>query len=94
MRKLLVLLLVLLLVSCSWPFGKKTAQTAPAKSDKGELVGGGAGTPKPGDVRLIDGKEYIYAGNRKFGLFPDEPQYKWLPKDEYTPGVFDPLPDG
>ena len=87
MRKLLVLLLVLVLVSCSWPFGKKT-QNAPAKSEKGELVGE-SDKPKPGDVRLVDGKEYIYAGNRKFGMSPDEPQYQWVPKDQYSPGVFD-----
>jgi hypothetical protein len=87
MRKLLVFLLVLVLVSCSWPFGKKT-QNAPAKSDKGELVGE-SDKPKPGDVRLIDGKEYIYAGNRKFGMSPDEPQYQWVPRDQYSPGVFD-----
>jgi hypothetical protein len=87
MHKLLVLLLVLTLVSCSWPFGKK-AQNAPAKSEKGDLVGESS-TPKPGDVRLVDGKEYIYAGNRKFGISPDEPQYQWVPKDQYSPGVFD-----
>jgi len=87
MHKFLVVLLVLVLVSCSWPFGKK-AQNAPAKDEKGELVGE-SDKPKPGDVRLIDGKEYIYAGNRKFGITPDEPQYQWVPKDQYSPGVFD-----
>ncbi len=87
MHKLLVLLIVLVLVSCSWPFGKKT-QNAPVTSEKGELVGQ-SDKPKPGDVRLVDGKEYIYAGNRKFGISPEEPQYKWVPKDEYAPGVFD-----
>lgn len=87
MYKLVVLLLVLVLVSCSWPFGKKT-QNAPVKSEKGELVGE-SDKPKPGDVRLVGGKEYIYAGNRKFGMSPEEPQYQWVPKDEYSPGVFD-----
>ena len=71
------------------PFGKKTTKNTPAKSEKGELVGGGGEKPKPGDVRLIDGKEYIYAGNRKFGITPNEPQYQWVPKDQYSPGVFD-----
>jgi hypothetical protein len=87
MYKLLVLLLVLILVSCSWPFGKKT-QNAPVKSEKGELVGEGE-KPKPGDVRLVDGKEYIYVANRKFGMSPEEPQYLWMPKDQYSPGIFD-----
>ena len=87
MRKFLVLLCVLVLVSCSWPFGKK-AEKAPVKTDKGELVGESE-KPKPGDVRTIDGKEYIYAGNRKFGMNPDEPQYQWVAKDQYSPGVFD-----
>jgi hypothetical protein len=58
------------------------------KSEKGELVGEGE-KPKPGDVRLVDGKEYIYVANRKFGMSPEEPQYLWMPKDQYSPGIFD-----
>ena len=45
--------------------------------------------PKPGDVRVVDGVEYIYARNRKFNISPDEPEYQWVPKDQYSPGVFD-----
>jgi hypothetical protein len=82
----LVFLLVALLVSCSWPFGKKT--NVPVKTEKGEAVGQ-SDKPKPGDVRVIDGVEYIYARNRKFNITPDEPEYKWVPKDQYSPGVFD-----
>jgi len=38
MRKLLVFFLVVLLASCSLPFGKKTTKE-PTKSEKGEAVG-------------------------------------------------------
>ncbi len=87
MRKLLVFLLVVLLASCSiWPFGKKTS--VPVKTEKGEIVGQ-TDKPKPGDVRVVDGVEYIYARNRKFNISPDEPEYQWVPKDQYSPGVFD-----
>jgi hypothetical protein len=90
MRKLLLLFLVLLLASCSWPFGKKA--DVPVRTEKGEVVGQ-SDKPKPGDVRIIDGVEYIYARNRKFNITPDEPEYKWVPKDQYSPGVFDSVAD-
>ena len=90
MKKILVIVLILLLTSCSWPFGKKstTASTAPTKDPKGELVSDKGG-PKPGDVELIDGVEWIYARNRKFAYTPGEPEYMWVRKDQYSPGVFE-----
>ncbi len=58
------------------------------KTEKGEMVGQ-SDKPKPGDVRVVDGVEYIYARNRKFNISPNEPEYQWVPKDQYSPGVFD-----
>jgi hypothetical protein len=37
----------------------------------------------------MDGTEYIYARNRRFQLTPYEPEYLWLPKDQYSPGIFE-----
>ncbi len=86
---MLVLFLVLLLASCSWPFGKKTSN-APANSEKGESVGQ-SDQPKPGDVKIVDGVEYIYARNRRYNEFDEPEQYKWVRKDEYSPTLFESL---
>lgn len=101
MRKYIVLFLVLGLASCSWmPFvGKKSdkdaaqkksdAATKTADKQKGEKVEEVA--PKPGDIKVIDGVEYIYARNKKYMLTPYEPENVWIRKDLYSPGVFDSL---
>ena len=47
----------------------------------------GEDTPKPGDIKVIDGVEYIYARNRRFMFTPYEPEYIWIRKDQYTPGM-------
>ncbi|MGD0228985.1 MAG: hypothetical protein ABSC19_01340 [Syntrophorhabdales bacterium] len=92
MYKALVLLLAALLVSCSLlPFGKKTTAKPPT-TEKGEVVAQ-TDQPKPGDVRIIDGVEYIYARNRRYQLTPYEPEYEWVRKDQYSPGVFDSISD-
>ena len=93
MRKFLVLFLIVLLASCSWPFGKKPAKEAqPTKTEKGEIVAA-SDQPKPGDVRLINGIEYIYARNRRYQLTPYEPEYEWVRRDDYAPGLFDSVSD-
>jgi hypothetical protein len=94
MQKLIILILVLLLVSCSMPFGKKKAEApaAPQKSEKGEKVQ--ETEAKPGDVKLVDGVEYIYAKNRRFQLTPYEPEYLWIRKDQYSPGLFESITAG
>lgn len=97
MRKIILLLLVLSLVSCSYlPFGKKKdedpSKTAKktdaasakksARSDAEEMK-----EPEMGDIKVIDGIEYIYTRNRKYMLTPYEPPYVWVRKDQYTPGI-------
>jgi len=88
MRKLLVLFLIVFLASCSWPFGKKTNNSS-ANTEKGESVAQ-SDQPKPGDIKIVDGVEYIYARNRKYGLEQQE-EYVWMRKDQYSPGLFDSL---
>ncbi len=94
MRKVLVLFLIVLLASCSLPFGKKAAKdtSQPTKTEKGEIVTGND-QPKPGDIRLVNGIEYIYARNRRFQLTPYEPEYQWVRKDDYSGGLFDSVTD-
>ncbi len=76
--------------SCSLPFGKKKADQAPQKSAKGERIDAGS-EPKPGDIKLVEGIEYIYARNRKFNVMAGEPEYIWYRKDQYSPGLFETL---
>jgi hypothetical protein len=44
-------------------------------------------TPEPGDIKVIDDVEYIYASNRKYMSTPYEPLYVWIRKDEHTPRI-------
>ncbi len=89
MRNLLILLLVCLLVSCSIPFGKKKTPATTANTEKGQKIEDNK--PKPGDIKMVDGVEYIYAKNRRFAQAPYEPEYVWVRKDQYSPGLFDTL---
>jgi hypothetical protein len=70
------------------PFGKKKTDQTAGKSEKGERVDAGS-EPKPGDIKLVDGVEYIYAQNRRYNSVSGEPQYVWYRKDQYSPGLFD-----
>ena len=89
MRNLLIILLVCLLASCSIPFGKKKVDETATKTDKGQKIEDDQ--PKPGDIKMVDGVEYIYAKNRRFAQAPYEPEYVWVRKDQYSPGIFDTL---
>jgi hypothetical protein len=105
MRKIILMLLVLSLASCSYlPFGKKkdedpsktgkksdtaSSQKKSARGDAEEIK-----EPQMGDIKVIDGIEYIYTRNRKYMLTPYEPPYVWVRKDQYTPGMGEALSFG
>ncbi len=93
MKKLIVLLIALSLVSCSTnPFAKKKdantgatgSETKKGQSQKTAQIGEEA--PKPGDIKVLDGVEYIYARNKRWQFTPYEPEYMWIRKDQYSPG--------
>ncbi len=93
-----VLLLIAFTASCSsmWPFSSKKqetpAKTEPAKAekktakkiDKMEKIDE-SGETKPGDIKIVDGVEYIYVSNRRYMYTPYEPEYVWVRKDQYSP---------
>ena len=93
MKKFIVIVVALFLASCATnPFASKKdagtpapgSETKQAQTQKSARIG--EDTPKPGDIKVIDGVEYIYARNRKFMFTPYEPEYIWIRKDQYTPG--------
>jgi hypothetical protein len=91
MKKFIVIFLVVFLVSCATnPFAsKKDASTPSSDAKQGQAQKStriGEDVPKPGDIKVIDGVEYIYARNRKFMFTPYEPEYVWLRKDQYAAG--------
>jgi hypothetical protein len=45
--------------------------------------------PQKGDVRVIDGVEYVYGKNPRFMVTPQEPLYVWLRRDQYAPDTLD-----
>ncbi len=104
MRKIVILLLVIVLASCSYmPWGKKkdedpaktakktdsATQKKPARGEPEEVK-----EPELGDIKVIDGVEYIYTRNRKYMLTPYEPPYVWVRKDQYAPGIGEALSFG
>jgi len=102
MRKWIALCLALSLFSCSYiPFTKKKTDTPPPaqaqkkdekRVDRGEKIE--ESEAKPGDIKLIDGIEYIYTRNRRYQLTPYEPEYVWVRKDQYSPGLGESLMSG
>jgi len=93
MKKLIVLLIALSLVSCSTnPFAKKKdantgatgSETKKGQSQKTAQIGEEA--PTPGDITVLDGVEDIYARNKRWQVTPYEPEYMWIRKDQYSPG--------
>lgn len=81
------------------PFGKKkdegsskadktseASKTGQKKSPRGESAEE-VKEPELGDIKVIDGVEYIYTRNRKYMLTPYEPAYVWIRKDQYVPGI-------
>lgn len=75
-------------VSCSYmPFTKKKDATPQSQAKTEQAIRIEEDVPKPGDIKVIDGVEYIYARNRKFMFTPYEPEYVWIRKDQYTPRI-------
>jgi hypothetical protein len=93
MKNLIILLIALSLISCSTnPFAKKKdastdvsgSETKQGQTQKTTQIG--EEVPKPGDIKVLDGVEYIYARNKRWMYTPYEPEYMWIRKDQYAPG--------
>lgn len=95
-RTCILILIAFLFLSCSsMPFTKNktgseagnTGRVDERSKTKKVDIGGQAevSAPKPGDVKVIDGVEYIYVSNRRYMLTPYEPEYVWERKDQHVP---------
>ena len=92
--KLIILLLNFFLLSCSSAF---PTQMSTPEDPQGYLEAAGKARengPLEGDVRVIDGAEYVYGKNIKYMTTPYEPAYLWVPREIYTPSLIDTLPGG
>jgi hypothetical protein len=87
MKKIIILFLAAtFLSSCSYlPFTKKNEEQKKTVQKKVDIEE--AKEPKPGDIKVIDGIEYIYARNRRYQLERNEPENVWIRKDQYSPGL-------
>jgi len=88
---LIVILVSLFLVCCSHsPAAKNTTDDSRKYlEDAGKARKYG---PLEGDVRVIDGLEYVCGKNAKYMLTPFEPLYVWVRRYLYTPSVIDTFP--
>jgi hypothetical protein len=94
MRKLLIILpIAVITVACSMPFTSKKAPDVSQNTTNKERVDVGS-EPKPGDIKIIEGTEYIYAKNRRYLTTSYEPEYIWYRKDQYSPSLFDSIREG
>jgi hypothetical protein len=86
-KYVVTLLLVFLFASCSsMPFSEKKQLTAlGTEPSTGKTASVEELAPEPGNIKVIEGIEYIYASNRRYMFTPYEPLYVWIKKDEYTP---------
>ena len=97
MKKLITIILAATLVSsCSYlPFvGKKDDKPAKTDEKKAEQkkvdISEEGRVPMAGDIKVIDGVEYIYTRNRQRTLdVQQEPENIWIRKDQYSPGLFE-----
>jgi hypothetical protein len=88
----MILLLNFFLLSCSsaFPTQKSTPEDPHGYLEAARKARENG--PLEGDVRVIDGAEYIYGKNIKYMTTPYEPAYLWLPREIYTPSLVDTLP--
>jgi len=78
--KALILLPVPLLLSCSTLISENRSMDSAVKTEKAEKTQ--EGTPRLGDTKIVNGVEFIYEINPRFGSDPYEPQSKWFRKDQ------------
>jgi hypothetical protein len=82
-----MLLLLVFLASCSSVSSSEKSRltVSGVEPNTAKTASVEAPAPEPGDIKVIDGVEFIYASNRRYMFTPYEPLNVWIRKDEYTP---------
>jgi hypothetical protein len=82
-----VLFLIFFFVSCSSmpTVQDKSPKISKTTVNEKEVKNLRQPEPQPGDIKVIDDVEFIYASNRRYMFTPYEPLNVWIRKDEYTP---------
>jgi hypothetical protein len=86
---LIILLLSVSLLACSSSSKKKDESPEQLILDAADARKTG---PLPGDVRVINGVEWVYGRNVKYMDTPDQPLNIWVPREYYSPSVSDTMP--
>ena len=90
MKKIIILFLaatISFILQLPALYQKKDDEQRPKKTVQKKVDIEEAKEPKPGDIKVIDGIEYIYARNRRYRLERNEPENVWIRKDQYSPGI-------
>jgi len=89
MPPMAVLLLSIVTCCALPPRQENSADPGKAHADAGARVR----LPQPGDLKTVEGVEYIYGKNVRWPTMPGEPEYVWVRKDQYGSRAFDSLRD-
>ena len=92
--KLIIFLLNFFLLSCSSAFPTKVSTPGGPQGYLEAAAKARENGPLEGDVRVIDGAEYVYGKNIKYMVTPFEQVYLWVPREIYTPSLVDTIPGG
>jgi hypothetical protein len=84
--KLIIILAAFFLVSCSHTAPVQTSGAAGSQKKPETARKARGAEPQPGDIKVVDGVEYIYGRNARFGSTPLELEYDWVRRDQYSPG--------
>ena len=87
---LIILLFSVALLACSSPFKKPPENREQALAEAAETRKKDG--PQPGDIRVINGMEWVYGRNVKYMNTMYEPLHVWLPREVYTPSTSDTMP--
>jgi hypothetical protein len=85
LRKLIIILATLFLVSCSHTATMHDKVTADSQKKPETVQKAREEEPRPGDTRVVNGVEYVYGKNVRYMISPGEPEYVWVRRDQYSP---------
>jgi len=84
--KLIIILAAFFFVSCSHTTSMRDKGTDDSQNKPETAQKARGAAPQPGDIRVVDGVEYIYGKNVRYGSIPYEPLYVWVRRDQYAHG--------